>query len=412
MKKQKLLILSCLLLSFGLLSACGLIKPSEKEAEIELIELKEPSQLIELSQSNNQFGFAIFLAEAKETDNLFISPYSLSTALTMAYLGSDEETKTELAEALKLTAFSQEKLKMDSLALKNYLENISKTTQLSIANAFFLKEGIPFLDSYVQTGQNYFKAKIDQLPSQGQIINDWVMAQTNDKILDLIDPGPIDPLVIAYLVNAIYFKANWSQEFDPNLTSQRPFYGYQQEKIIDMMERKGDYRYLKRDNLEAISLDYQDGQYLFYAFMPDDLNDFYQNLNQTELDKLQAEMITDQLTVRLPKFKLEEKLALKETLEAIGLELAFQPALANFSKMVDLDLLDDNVYISQVYHSSFIEVDEQGTEAAAATAVEMRLEMAILDPLIIEFNRPFIFLIQEKDTGAILFLGQLVDFVD
>ena len=404
MKKTKLLIVPLIIIVFSL-SACTLFEKEEERQE------KNPliDQEREIESVASDFSFDVFQELANSQENLFISPYSLSTALTMAYVGSDGETREEMKTVLNLEYDDILELKKDVLHLKHHLETVSEEAEVSIANALFLKQGIPFLDSYIESGKNYFEAELDNLPQTGEPINQWVEEKTREKIDEIIDSGPIDPLVIAYLVNAIYFQADWNLEFDENLTRTRPFYFNNESFDVEMMENKDDYRYLVNDDIEAIKLDYSHEKYAFHAIMPNNLEDFYLDFNKNSFEDLKNSYRKDELTLRLPKFKMEEKFKLSDALEAMGMHLAFNPSQADFSKMVDLEELRDNVYISEVYHSTYIEVDETGTEAAAATAVEMSREMAVMDPLILEFNRPFIFLIEEKESNTILFMGQLVD---
>ncbi len=405
MIKTKLMAFFLFLAITFSLSACSLFEDKPEEEENLLIDSER-----EIKSIASDFSFDVFKELVSSNENLFISPYSLSTALIMTYIGADGDTKEEMRTALSLNGIDIEELKENVLYLKHHLENVSGKAELSIANALFLKTGIPFLDSYIRDGQNYFQAELDNMPSTGESINQWVKEQTRDKIDEIIDSGPIDPLVIAYLVNAIYFKADWADEFNENLTRKRPFYVNNEAIDVDMMENKANYNYLIEEDLQAVSLNYGDGEFVFHAIMPSNLEDFYTNFNQESFNDLKTSMYKSELTLRLPKFKMEEKFKLAEALKNMGMPLAFDSSLANFSNMVNLEELNDNVYIGEVYHSTFIEVDEKGTEAAGATAVEMRLEMAILDPLIIELNRPFIFLIEEKETNTILFMGQLQNF--
>lgn len=406
MLKKNLITLFLFFFIFSL-SACSLIKDNEEKEEVKINPLIDESR--EIKSVANDFSFDIFQELVNLEENLFISPYSLSTALIMAYIGADLETKEEMKNVLNLNGYDILELKKDVLHLKHHLETASEKTELSIANALFLKQGVPFIDLYLENVKNYWQAELNNLPDTGDIINNWVKKETREKIEEIIDPGPIDPLVIAYLVNAIYFKADWKNNFNENLTRTRPFYSNNEVNDVEMMENKANYYHLIDNEIEVIKLDYSDDQFSFYAIMPNNLEEFQNNFNKEYLDKIKNLLTRNELTLRLPKFKLEENFKLSEALESMGMNLAFNPSMANFSKMVDLEKLNDNVYISEVYHSTFIEVDEKGTEAAAATAVEMSREMAVLDPLIIEFNRPFIFLIEEKETNTLLFMGQLTN---
>lgn len=373
-------------------------------------ELMDVSELVKLSESNSVFSFNLFNQLAEEDENVFISPYSIHTALLLAYIGADEETREEMAEILQVKGMDKEEIKEKALGLKHYLEYISEKTEVSIANAFFLREDIPFLESYKKDGENYFEAEIGSLPQEGKEINEWVSNKTNGKIEDLIDDGPVSPAVIAYLVNAIYFKGIWEVEFEKDNTTERTFYG-KEEVEVEMMENKDEYLYSVNEEVEAVTLKYKDGNYLFHAFMPTNgsLLKFYTDTNKEGLEAIKP-TYKGEVTLRLPKFKMKEKFKLSEVLQVMGMESAFDRELANFSGMVDLQkTYPNNVYIGEVYHSSFIEVDEKGTEAAAATAVEMQKESAPMEPMIIEFNKPFFFIIEEAETGAVLFMGQVVE---
>ncbi len=370
-------------------------------------QIEDPQKLQEISSAADNFSFEIFKAAVEAEENRFISPYSIHTALTMAYLGSEEETEEELGAVLGLSDYDSDKLREDILSLKKYLET-SPGSRVSIANAFFLREGIPFTQGFREDGEIYFDAEVAELPETGEVINDWVYEKTEEKIEDLIDPGPIPNDVIAYLINAIYFQADWANEFNPEKTQRSQFYG-PETVDVDMMEKEDDFRYLIDENLQAVTLEYE-GNFLFHAIMPEEgLDSFYDDFDRQKLEEIKEGMNEGEIVLRIPKFTFEDELELKDYLEALGIRKAFNPGEARFSRMVDLERLDQNVYMSQVFHSSFIQVDEKGSEAAAATAVEMRLESM---PMAIEFNRPFIFIIEEKETGSILFIGQLANPAD
>ncbi len=378
--------------------------------EEKAMELVSPEELRDLSSRQNDFALASFKEIANDYENAFISPYSIHTALLLAYVGSDGETRREMEEVLVLRGMEETEIKEKAMELKKYLENVSEETEVSIANSFFLRDDVPFLESYRNDGVEYFDAELRNLPQEGEVVNQWVREKTEDKIEEIIDSGPIPSDVIAYLVNAIYFKGVWEKEFDEERTTERTFYGLEEQEV-EMMENKATYRYKTGENVKAVTLEYKNGDYLFHAFMPKEgtLSDFYNKADA--IKDVKEEMRKGEITLRLPKFTLEEDIKLAEVLQIMGIVEGFDKERADFSRMVDRDELGLNVYISEVYHSSFIEVDEEGTEAAAATAVEMRMESApIEDPTIIEFNKPFLFMIEEADTETILFIGQMVDF--
>ena len=393
--------------TIALVIIIGLVSLYFLEVSPEDPELTDPEKLTEFSSRMIDFSFNSFFELAKEEENLFVSPYSIHTAMTMAYRGADGETAEETAEVLGLTDKEMDKILEDSLDLKRYLEHFSSRNELAIANSFFLRGDIPFLESYRRDGERYFEAEIGPLPETGEPINDWVYEKTREKIEEIIDDGPIDEDVIAYLVNAIYFQGNWAEEFDPENTRTDTFQAPQGDVEVEMMENEADYKYEINEEFQSVTLEYEDGDFLFHAFMPTEktLPQFYEDFSVDTFQDMKPNNKRE-VVLRMPKFTLEDELELVEVLQALGIQKAFNRNEADFSKMVDTEALGLNVFLSDVLHASFIEVDEEGTEAAAATAVEISLESM---PMAIEFNRPFLFVIEEPKTETILFMGQLVD---
>lgn len=362
-----------------------------------------------LIKANNDFAFKLF-KEISGQDNLFVSPFSIHTALLLAYIGSDESSKEELSRFLSIENIDDEKILDLGLSYLEFINNKNDDNELSLANALFLREGIPFLENYKHIGEKYFQAEIDKLPQKGEIINNWVKEKTNDKIESIIDAGLIPDAVIAYLVNTIYFKGIWDKEFNEEKTNLRNFYS-NEIKQVEMMENVSDYKFIINESLEAVAMDYKNGSYSLLAFMPKgkSLEEFYSqisyNIFNNLLDKNKKELI-----LRFPKFSFNSDLELKDSFISMGLISPFDDNLANFSKMVDLAHLN-NVFISEIFHNAFIEIDEKGSEAAAATAVEMKLrsDSEIIEPDIIEFNHAFFFAILDNSTKNILFLGQFTN---
>ncbi|MBU4473522.1 MAG: serpin family protein [Candidatus Omnitrophica bacterium] len=366
--------------------------------------------------SAKDFSLAIFFMLVDKKENLFISPYGIHSALSMAYAGADGETKEEMANVLGISEIELEDFKKSSLELKRHLEQATKETKVSIANALFLKDNYPFLENFKKDAEEYFEAKIDYLPETGKPINEWVKEKTNNKIKDIIDSGPIDEMTISILLNAIHFKAPWANEFEKGKTSKRVFYG-NREMNVDMMEREGYYKHLIREDLKAVTINYKSefdskGSYSFHAFMPEKgLAEFYQNFDIETFNQLKEEMENDEIILRAPKFKMESNLSLVNILEEMGMEKAFDMREANFSNMVDIEKTE-NIFIDEIIHKTFIEIDEEGTEAAAATVMMMESESISepgRKPKILELNKPFLFIIEEVETETILFIGHLVD---
>ncbi len=404
-KTFKIIVLFFLFIRLGLLPTFSAAFRSSVK-DINKVNIKE------LSNAQNSFALKLFSKVTQNDENSFLSPYSIHTALLLAYTGAGENTRKEMANTLSVSEIKTGRLKEKSRQLKDYLEKISpaKETELAVANALFLKDTIPFINRYKKNAAKYFKAEISSLPRKGETVNQWVQENTKDKIEKIINPGPVPGNVIAYLVNAIYFKSIWEEKFDPKKTSERPFYSAQ-EKEVNMMENKAEYRYSISENIQTVTVPYKDGSYLFHAFMPPEnkLTNFYDNLTVDDLKNVKP-TDKEKIILRLPKFTLKDDLSLSDILQNMGIKKAFNRGQANFSNMVNLKKISPlNVFINEVFHSSFIEVDEKGTEAAAATAIDMRTTSVPQEPPIIEFNRPFFFMIEEAQTETILFMGQLVN---
>jgi serine protease inhibitor len=330
---------------------------------------EEPSEDFE-TMSNIDFSLELFSQLANEGENLFISPYSIFSAILIAYAGSEGETKKEIERALHLNNMDTEMIKEKYLELKNKIERDSEPLEINIANAVFLRKDFPFRESFKQDASNYFEAKISYLPQKGIDINNWVKEKTNNKIEDLIDPGQISEDIISYIINAIYFQGSWAEEFDKERTKKRVFYS-EKEGEVDMMERESNYHFLIEEDVSMVAMEYKNTDYIFYAIMPSDLSDFYNSFNANKLKILKDKLSEGNFLLRIPKFELEDKMTLSSSLKLLGIEKAFDQNNANFSNMVKIEDIRENVYISEVFHSSYVKIDEEGTEAAAATGIEI-----------------------------------------
>lgn len=361
------------------------------------------------------FSLYSFLMLVNEKDNLLISPYGIYSALSMAYLGADGETKEEMAKILGISEIELENFKKSSLELKRHLEQATKMSEVSIANALFLKDNYTFRKNFIMDAEKYFEAEISYLPKTGGPINKWIKEKTNKKIKNIIDSGPIDKTMVSCLLNAIYFKAFWEYSFNESKTKKRIFYGIT-EVNVDMMEREGFYNHLIREDIKAVTLHYYSdhdskSNYSFYAMMPEEnLMEFYQDFNLDTFIQLKEAMEINKVILRIPKFKMESNLSLVNTLKRMGMEKAFDMREADFSNMIDTEEAE-NLFINEFIHKTFFEIDEEGTVASAVTDLMMESE-SIADlgkkSKILEFNKPFLFIIEEMETETILFFGQLV----
>ncbi|MBN3874765.1 MAG: serpin family protein [Nostoc sp.] len=370
---------------------------------------------IKIVESSNKFGFKLFsevLKNDRGEKNLFISPSSVAIALAMTYNGASGSTQQAMAKTLELQGMNLPEINSSyAAALKQLLDNPDAKVQLNIANSLWANQDFSFAPDFLQRTQDFYKAKVSNLnfkdAAAPNIINNWVKENTSGKINKIVET--IQPNAVLYLINAIYFKGKWSNEFDKSQTAQYPFYTTSgRQKQHPMMSQSGDYRYYESKQFQAVSLPYgKDGKFSFYIFLPkqnSNLNAFYQNLNVENWGKWMTQFKKQKGFIRLPRFKTEYDITLNDALKSLGMGEAFSNK-ANFSGM------GKNLAISEVKHKTFVEVNEEGTEAAAATSVgivvtSLREEP---EPFRMIVNRPFFCAIRDNQTGSVLFMGSIID---
>jgi len=369
---------------------------------------------LRLVRANTAFAFDLFHALKQEGagENLFISPASVSLALAMTYNGADGETAAAMANVLGLQEMTLAEINTAFADLRTILENPDPKVQLAIANSLWARQGKEFYEDFLQRNRDYYDAEVAtldfDLPDAAETINRWVEQQTNGKIKDLIEP-PIHPLTVLFLINAIYFKADWADPFDPQQTREIPFnLPDGSSKQHPVMFREGEFQALVGDGFQAVSLPYgKNGRIGMYIFLPDHsltLDSFYQNLTSAQWSAWLEQFRETEGYVGLPRFKFEYEASLNDVLKALGMEIAFAAGRADFSGMKQVP---PQLFIAEVKHKTFIEVNEKGTEAAAATSVEIREESAPAFNMVID--RPFFFSIVDNKTGSILFMGSVTD---
>ena len=370
------------------------------------LETSEDPDVSSVASANTRFGFKLLqdLREREPEANIFISPLSISIALTMTYNGAVGETERAMAEVLEIDALDLSTINNSNRALRDSLQNPDPKVQISIANSIWSRQGVDFNPEFLERNRVFFEAEIAALdfssPQAAAIINDWVDTNTNGKIEKIVER--IDPQTLLFLINAIYFKGNWQDEFDKAMTRSGTFHlpnGTQ--KRVQMMRREGEYAYFRGENFEATSLPYGDGRLGMYIFLPNpnsNLNKFLRNLNAENWEDWISQLQDRRQTMMLPRFKLEYEVRLNDTLEALGMGIAFGGG-ADFSGM------GPNLFISEVRHKTFVEVNEEGTEAAAVTAVAGVKSL----PPAFRVDRPFFFAIYDAETETILFMGTVTE---
>ncbi|WP_017651589.1 serpin family protein [Fortiea contorta] len=364
--------------------------------------------------ASNKFGFKLF-SEVRKNDsgetNSFISPSSVAIALAMTYNGASGSTQQAMAKTLELQGISLPEINSAYAAFKTVLENPDPQIQLTIANSLWADKDASFRPDFLQKAQEFYKAQVTTLNFQDaaapNIINKWVSDNTQGKIDKIV--GTLDPEQVLFLINAIYFKGQWTDKFDKKQTANYPFNTTSgQQKQQQMMSQNGEYLYHENDKFQAVSLPYgKDGKISFYIFLPkqnSNLQAFEQSLNSENWEKWMTQFRKRDGFIRLPRFKTDYEVTLNDALKALGMEEAFS-SKANFSGM------GKNLAISEVKHKTFVEVNEEGTEAAAATSVGI-VATSLREkpqPFRMIVDRPFFCAIRDHQTGSILFMGSIVD---
>lgn len=365
-------------------------------------------------QGNNAFAFDLYTVVAHEKGNLFLSPFSISSALAMTYAGARGQTASQMEKALHFDSASAGLNSGFSELMKRFNAS-GKSYQLSVANALWGQTGILFYPEFVNVTEKYYGAGFMEVDYAGntegarRAINSWVEAKTNNKIVDLIKEGVLDSLTRLVLTNAIYFKGRWELQFRPEETKEAPFYVTAEVKPnVAMMYQLGEFRYAETDDLQILELPYVGGEMVMNIVLPrphTDLASLESSLHTAQFESWLETMSVKTVEVFLPRFKMERDLSLGGTLQSLGMKDAFSENDADFSGMSTTFL-----YITQVIHKAFVEVNEEGTEAAAATAVVMGTKSAAMDePPVFRADHPFFFVIRDVHSGSILFMGRLAD---
>lgn len=357
--------------------------------------------------ANNNFGFNLFKSLAKKSpnNNIFISPISINLALELAYNGANGETQKAMAKVLGLEGIDLDTVNQSNSVLINRYLGIDNKVQMAIANSIWANKGITLNLDFVRRTEELYNARIRNLdfshPLAVKAINGWISDETNAKISRIVER--VNNGAIFYLINALYFKGVWTKEFNKNNTADREFYLINgKKKMIPMMSQTSVVKYYQGKDFEAISLPYGSGKVSMYIFLPNvnsNLSKFINNLNVNNWEKWMSNFSEKELTVVLPKFKVNYDIILNDTLKELGMEIAFGSE-ADFS-----GLCKEKVFIDEVKHKTIMEVNEEGTEAVSVTSVEMKMNGT---PKFV-INRPFFCAIVDNTTGLILFVCYVID---
>ncbi|WP_321342832.1 serpin family protein [uncultured Draconibacterium sp.] len=381
------------------------------------IELDEKSA--ELVAADNTFGLNLFqtireeIHKTSQEENIMISPLSVSLALAMAYNGADNNTKLEMENVMQLNGLTSEQINNSYKSLISALQSLDEDVVFEIANAIYYADGFPIKQPFLDINSDFYNAEVNALDfgNTAQVlntINGWVADKTHDKIKTIINDLSEDARLV--LLNAIYFFGNWTIEFDEDGTKMRSFYyadGTSGE--VETMHKEDELAYTENELFSAVKLPYGNGQYNMVVMLPGEGKNsvnVINELNAANWNSWNNQFETrENVVVTMPRFKFEFKSNLNDMLKSMGMLDAFSPTNADFSKISDVDL-----FISTVVHKTYIDVNETGTEAAAVTAIIFETTSAggpVEEKTYFRVNKPFVFAITEKDTDAILFIGEV-----
>lgn len=372
-----------------------------------------------LVDGNNTFALDLYQTLRTQNGNLILSPYSISLALAMTHAGARSETEAQMAQVMHFPPQAQLHPAFNALDLQLQKQPANpkkdqEPLQLNIANAVWAEQTFSFLPEYLNTlALNYgagirLSDFINKPEPTRKEINDWVNDQTKEKIQNLLPEGTVNPDTRMVLVNAIYFKADWLDQFDANDTRDLPFTLLDGSKVnAPMMRQEMRIPYTSGDGYQAIELPYA-GNAAMEIIVPDEgrFEEIESALDYTMLSEILAGLEQSTVILRLPKFEFESSFLLSDALAGMGMPAAFDRNAADFSGMTG----KKDLFISDVVHKAFVAVDEEGTEAAAATAVIMEAAGAAMpEGIILVIDRPFVFLIRDLQSGQILFIGRVLD---
>jgi len=423
MKKQNLIALFGAVVIFiaSSFSVYYFSEHSDEESSDVVVKLADErdataESLSSLVDSLNNFSFEFYdVIKQESSDNLFISPYSIFVAVSMAYEGSNGNTYEEMKNILNIPQ-NDSAVEASFGKLYNLLNQNLEGYKINTANAFWANKNYEFLDEYLNLLESYYMAEANNLDfsknvEAAEIINSWVEEQTNGKITDLIQSSSLSELTKLVLTNAIYFKGDWEKQFDVDNTYEEDFNLSSGNKVkVDMMKFTGDeaiFNYTDTEMLQILELAYHGNDLSMLIILPKENNieAIESILTLDNIEEWRSSLSERNIDIYIPKFEFKTKYSLNSALQTMGINDAFIPGDADFSGM---DGTHD-LFINEVIHKAYVKVDEEGTEAAAATGIT--IGVTSINPDVDEFkaDHPFIFLIQHKETGAVLFLGKVMD---
>ena len=392
-----------------LISSCSGI---QDDADSEKSDLNLSVNEVKLISASNEFGFDLLknINTNEIGKDLFISPISVSMALGMTYNGADGETKDAMRTALHLGDLTDDEINRSYESLISLLLSLDPEVAVALANSIWYRDNVEFEQTFLDIARQYFDAEVRGLDFSAEnaadIINSWIEDKTNGLIKETLNP-PLPRDAVMYLINAIYFKGTWTIQFDEDKTRDMTFYSSGETlSTVKMMSLREEFPYYENDELQMVDLPYGNGDFSMTIVLPNkekNIDALISEMSNDLWNSLTSNLSPDTGDIFLPRFKLEYKTELKKPLTEMGMGIAFSE-WANFSKMRS----QNDIFISKVIHKSFVEVNEEGTEAAAVTVVEIGFtSIGPNQGFSILINRPFLFVIRENRSGAIMFIGKI-----
>jgi serine protease inhibitor len=409
---RKLIVATSLVASIA--TSCALVKEGSAN-----VPAPDPAVTSRVSSATDDFGFRLLNALAKDTkENTIISPLGVATAFAMAFNGAAGATKTEMAKTLALGSLSDDDLNRANHYLMHTLAEADPAVQTEIANALWVQKDFPINPDFRSVCESFYDASAVTLDFIGDPtaaaakINSWVDKNTHHRIPILV--ANIKPDTRLMLTDAVYFKGIWSSKFKKEQTQQRPFHLMSGDsRQTALMDQSGDFSYLESRNFQAIRLPYGNKRYAMYVFLPrktSGLPEFLRSLDETHWAQWTSQFAQRSGEIALPKFETTYSKQLNDTLQEMGMRLAFDRSAADFSRIPLSPIPGTVLYINDVEHKTWVKVDEEGTEAAAATSIGMAAAaVGSLGSFVMIVDHPFFFAITEQESNALLFAGVVMD---
>ncbi len=408
--KRRYGILCFIIINSVILAQCqnSITNPPTQVKELRTLTQAEQ----QIATSSQSFGVDVFrnvVANEDKGKNVFISPLSLSMALGMAVNGAGGDTKTSMMKAMKVSGLDMKGFDESYQSLMKLLLNADPKVQMEIANSIWYRNNFSVQQDFIKTCQSYFDAEVQGLNfgngKSADVINNWVNDKTNGRITKMIQP-PISSEIVMYLMNAIYFKGDWRHQFDKKNTKPEDFTLSDGTKVKpDMMNMETPMPFYQSEGTKVLDMAYGDSVFTMTVILPPtgtNIDDFVANLTSDKLGNWIGQLHNEKVNISMPKFKVEYNTNLNKVLSDMGMKVAFDPYNANFSNINP----NGQLYISKVKQKTFVKVDEEGTEAAAATSIAIGLTAVERIP-VFRADRPFVYLIRERSSGTILFIGKM-----